>query len=160
MSEPVEGEIVNQAPPVRLTKHDENIVLLLESAFNNLYNITEACRYAGISRETYYEWLRDDDIFSYRMSIAQGAPLRSSKSNIIKAVDEGDVATSKWLLERKDPEFKPKAEVSTTPEQIETRDKLKEVLNAIAEHDPSSQPAIPPVARNDDVVAGSPTDIS
>lgn len=129
MSEAIEGEIVNQSHSIGLTKHDEKIVSLLEAAFNNAFNITEACQYAGISRVTYYEWLADDDIFSYRMSIAQAAPNKAAKALIIEAIKNGDTALALRFLMLRDPDFKPKAEVYNTPDQQETREKIRNFLN-------------------------------
>lgn len=160
MTEAVEGEIVSESKGVSLTKHDEGIVRLLEAAFNNAFNITEACQYAGISRETYYSWLGDDDIFSYRMSVAQGAPLKKSKEIVIQAINAGDPQLALRFLMLRDPDFKPKVQNETDPEVGEARNQLKEVLNAINQHDPSSEPVTTNNSEDRGVVADSPTDIS
>lgn len=163
MTDAIEGEIVNQSTGVKITKHPEAVVQLLENAFNNSYNITEACQYAGISRTTFYEWLADDDIFSYRMSVAQAKPLRRAKEVVTKAIDEGDPQIALRYLTLRDPDFKPKAEVYNSPELAETREKIKEFLDDTADYtnnDPGSQPtaADSPEARGE--VADAPTDIS
>lgn len=160
MSEPLEGEIVNRPPLTRLTKHDENVVLLLETAFHNGYNITEACQHADISRTTFYEWMGDDDVFSYRMSLAQSALNRKAKTNVFEAINQGDPNVSLRWLTLRDPDFKPKAEVTSTAEQSETRDKIRGFLDDIKQHDPSSEPTTTdgPVARGE--VPETPTDIS
>lgn len=167
-SQALEGEIVNPHPPVVLTKHPEDTVKLLEAAFNNMFNISEACQYAGISRETYYNWLGDDNIFSYRMSVAQKAPGMTAKQNIMKALSAGDTNISRWYLERKDPEFKPRAQIDPPPEgQQTTEEKLKDFLDdrndgayANTENDVSVEPATTPIAEGGDEVAPGPTDIS
>lgn len=140
MSEAIEGELVNLPPQTRLTKHDENIVLILETAFHNGYNITEACQYADISRETYYKWLGDDDVFSYRMSVAQSALNRKAKTNVFQAINDGDPILSLRYLTLRDPDFKPKIQTDTNPDLQETRDKLKDFFDDIKQHDPSSEP--------------------
>ena len=62
MSDVLEWEVVTTVPPGtkqvgRPTKFDEVIVGKLEAAFNNAFNIVEACQYAEIDRTTYYDWL-------------------------------------------------------------------------------------------------------
>lgn len=166
-NQPLEGEVVNQLPPVSLTKHPEATVLLLEAAFHNMFNITEACQYADISRETYYNWLGDDDIFSYRMSVAQQAPNKKAKENILTALNAGDTGVSRWYLERRDPEFKPRGELEVSPGQQTTESKLKGFMDdrddgayADPAHDVGSESAAPAESEGGVEVASSPSDIS
>jgi hypothetical protein len=160
--EPIEGEVVNPTTPVQFTKtkHDEQIVELLEAAFHNAFNITEACQYAGISRETFYNWLADDDIFSYRMSVAQGAPNKKAKEIIIQAIQAGDPQLALRFLMLRDPDFKPKVEAGGDQAAAEARNNLKGVLDAIGSYDPSSAPAAPPQPDDSRLVENDPTDIS
>ncbi len=160
--EPIEGEVVNQATPVHLTKtkHDEQIVELLEVAFHNGFNITEACQYAEISRTTFYEWLADDDVFSYRMSVAQAAPLKKAKEIVIQAINAGDPQLALRYLMLRDPDFKPKVEAGGDQTVAEARNNLKGVLDAIGSYDPSSEPTPANQPDNLRVVADDPTDIS
>lgn len=126
---PLEGEIVSQPPPVRLTKHPEETVKLIEAAFHNGFNIGEACQYAGISRTTFYEWMADDDVFSYRMSLAQGQLLKKAKQNVAAAIQDGDAKVSLKVLTLKDPDWKPKLGIEPPEEQQQTRDKIKGFLD-------------------------------
>lgn len=129
MSEAIEGEVVGPATTDNPTKHPEATVKKLEAAFNNMFNITEAVQYAGIHRDTYYAWLADDDVFSFRMSVAQQAPGMKAKENIMRGLQEGDTGVSKWYLERKDPEFRAKGELEIGPGQAKTEEKLKEFMD-------------------------------
>src|SRR3990167_1271336 len=160
MSEALEGEIVNRPPVTRITKHDENIVLVLETAFHNGYNITEACQQADITRTTYYEWLAEDDVFSYRMSIAQSALNRKAKTNVMEAINTGDANISLKYLKVRDPDFRPKAEIVNAAENQETREKLKDFFNDIKQHDPSSEPATADGFVDGSEVSQTPTDLS
>lgn len=161
MAEALEGEIVNQPPLTRLTKHDENIVLLLETAFHNGFNITEACQHANISRTTFYEWMQDDDVFSYRMSLAQSALNRKAKSNVFTAINEGDAAISLRYLTLRDPDFKPKAEIdSTKPELDEIRNTIRDFLDAHSPNAKREQPTDASAERARGPVPDAPTDIS
>lgn len=108
------------------------VVTKLIEAFNNGLSITEACRYSGISRPTYYRWLENDEWFRDKMDEAQGAPNIKAKSVIIQSINDKenpDVASAKWWLERKDPEFRAKGELMVSPGQQATEEKLKEFMN-------------------------------
>lgn len=129
MSEVIEGEIVSPEKKVRLTKYDENTVKALETAFHNAYNITEACQHAGISRDTFYRWLAEDDNFSYRMSLAQTALNRKAKANVFTAIEQGDPAISLKYLTLRDPDFKPKGSLEIEPGEQRAEQKLKEFMD-------------------------------
>lgn len=144
----------------RPTDMTPEVVTKLLAAFNNLYNITEACAYADISRTTYYRWLEADDKFSYKMSQAQSAPTRKAKEVVMDGVKAGDTSLALRLLMLRDPDFKPKVEGGANPEVNETRENLRKAIDAISKHDPSIEPTATNGADNRGVVADSPTDIS
>lgn len=160
MSDPIEGEVVNQTPMKRLTTHDENVVLVLETAFHNGFNITEACQQAGITRTTYYEWLGDDEIFASRMAEARTALTRKAKTNVFKAINTGDPNISLRYLTLRDPDFKPKAEVDNRFDLDTTRKKIKDFLDDDSPDDVSEQPSTADGTEARGEVAEAPTDLS
>ena len=86
------------ARPRKITKE---VVGKLELAFSRGLNITEACDFVGLSRDTYYEKLKNDKGFSDKMSRAQNHLISSAKINIAAGIESGDIDLSKWYLERK-----------------------------------------------------------
>lgn len=46
----------------------------LEDALQNGANVTEACNYADISRDTYYRYINNEDVFASRMKTARSKP--------------------------------------------------------------------------------------
>lgn len=164
MADAIEGEVVDLDTPVELTnltKHDENIVKNLEAAFHNGFNISEACQHAGISRDTYYDWKANDDVFSYRMSVAQSAIFRKAKQNITAAIAEGDPNISLRMLMLRDPDFKPKVQQTTDPELPQTRNKIKDFLDDTTDlDDTGGEPPAPSPDESRGEVAEAPTDIS
>lgn len=157
MTEAIEGEIVEtntdgmhpdaielggSGRPGRPTDMTPYVVTKLIAAFHNGYNITEACGYADITRTTFYRWLEKDDQFSYKMSQAQAQPNRKAKEVVIQAIDQGDANLAIRYLTLRDPDFKPKAEITDTTENKETRAKIKGFLddtNDSAYNDASGQ---------------------
>lgn len=111
------------------TKYTPAVVNKLIAAFNNSFNITEACQYAGISRETYYNWIAIEAGFSDRMEDARTAPNRKAKQVVIGAINEGDANLAFRYLQARDPDFKPKGEMEISPGQKRTEEKLKEFMD-------------------------------
>lgn len=75
--------------------------------------ITQACIYAGICRDTYYEWMKKRPALAKKMELAQLNPFLAAKRTIMQNMGNPDVA--KWYLERKSPdEFSTKQEVDHT----------------------------------------------
>lgn len=132
----------------------------LVEAFEKMYNVSEACQYVGISRETYYQWIKNIDGLEAIIEEAKAKPLKTAKGVINTALASGDTATAKWLLERKDPDFKPKAEVDNNIGLQETRKKLGDILDERSADDFGEQPAATPEATDGAEVPPSPTDIS
>lgn len=96
----------------RPTVFDEEVVALLVASLQNGLNITQSCLQAGISRDAYYDRVNKDTDFSDKMSIAQEYGSMKARQNLLEAISNKDKEVSKWYLERKDPEFKPKQETT------------------------------------------------
>lgn len=55
----------------RPTKINYRIINKLADSIQHNATITEACRYAGISRQTYYYYLNSEDVFAEKMTTAK-----------------------------------------------------------------------------------------
>src|SRR5436853_5871768 len=86
---------------------------ILINAFQNGLNIMQACLQADISRETYRLKCEADESFLAKMETAQQRSLIKARQNIVAAVEAGDKDLSKWYLERKDRDFKPKTDITS-----------------------------------------------
>lgn len=96
----------------RPKKMTDEIVGKLEWAFMKGLNISEACDYAEIHRDTYYDYLNKNKEFSDKMQRAQTALQRRAKINLAEKIENGDLAESKYFLERKcKDEFSPKQQI-------------------------------------------------
>lgn len=126
----------------RPTIYDPEVVRKLEAAFNNGYNITEACQYAEIARDTYYQWLEHQEGFSDKMDNAQRAPNKKAKEVVLNAINTGDSNLAFRYLQARDPDFKPKLEGDFDHRLADTRTKIKDFLDARhSADDGSSEPA-------------------
>lgn len=159
---PLEGELINSPGPGRPTEYSEETVKLFEFAFGEGYNITEACQYVGISRETYYSWLEKHEGFSDKMEWAKGRLNRLAKEAIRDSLKAKDPNTARWFLDRRDPDFKPKTEVTPNLGAEETRNKIKEFLDEPSDNNDSAgeSPASEPDAGSPESSAAAATDSS
>lgn len=100
--------------PRKITKE---VVGKLEYAFMKGFNISEACDYAEISRDTYYEKLKQSKEFSDKMERAKTNLQRKAKLNLAEAIESGNLDESKYYLERKcKDEFSIKQEINLSGE--------------------------------------------
>jgi len=55
----------------RPTKVTMRTVIKLADLIQHNYSISDACKYSGISRETYYRYLNSEEVFAEKMAIAK-----------------------------------------------------------------------------------------
>jgi hypothetical protein len=100
----------NLGPPKKKTP---NVVGLLVAAFNNGLSVTDACKYAGINRDTYYAWLKEDTDFSDKMDQARVKLGFRAREVIAQKIFEGNERVAMWWLERRvKDEFSTRKEVT------------------------------------------------
>lgn len=118
------------------------ILAKLEEAFHSDYTIEAACRYAGISRTTYYNWINDVEGFAEKMEDAQNKLLQKAGEVIAKNIQAEDVATARWLKDRRDPRYKSKVEAVVSGDEQKLDDVIKDLTN-----DPNNLPDDSPRAE-------------
>lgn len=77
------------------------VVKKLEEAFKIGLNTSEACRYAGISRQIFYNKLEVDTEFLDIIDSAKDHLKLLALGVIGNHISKGDLQTAKWYLERK-----------------------------------------------------------
>ena len=98
----------------RPSKLTDEVLKKLEDSFKVGSTITQACIYAGISQQDYFNWIKKHKWFFERMEGFRNFPFVFSKEAIFKAINSKDPNISaKYALEflkRRDPERKDKSE--------------------------------------------------
>lgn len=87
--------------PKSPTKFTKPTVRKLEDAFSMGCNVVEACLHAGISRETYYKYIKKDKKLSDRLEQLKNEPILKARITVMNNLDNPKVAM--WYLERKLP---------------------------------------------------------
>lgn len=73
----------------------------LEYAFSLGCTDKSACLYADISPDTLYEYQKKNPEFTERKAALKEQQVLKARSVVDNALNTGDVATARWLLERK-----------------------------------------------------------
>ncbi len=106
------------------TKRTPEVVSILVTNFQNGQTVSKACDSANISRDTYYEWIKEDKGLSDIMEKARNWTLDKARQVVTNAISKGDTTTSKWYLERK-----ARKEFATRVESTGADGKPLEVMN-------------------------------
>jgi hypothetical protein len=85
-------------------KNEIEVVAKLEYAFSMGAQVMEACGYAGISRDSFYRYCKNNPDFRNRIELLQTIPTFFARVAIFKAIESGNLKASMWYLERKRPE--------------------------------------------------------
>lgn len=83
------------------TKYSEKIHSDIVASHQRGLNVQEVCHQVGIAKQTYYIWLGLYPKLNDDIQRAKTLLVRKSKELIMKAIQDGDIATGKWYLERK-----------------------------------------------------------
>lgn len=86
-------------PVGRPTKMTSETILKLEQAFAIDATVEEACSYAEIGRNTFYEYLKKNPEFQDRIDDLRQRPILKARQTIVKAIEDPQYA--QWYLSRK-----------------------------------------------------------
>jgi len=111
----------NKIPAVE--KRQKKAKSLLLEALVKTPVIQIVCAKTGVSRATYYRWNKEDPGFEKEAeeALEEGVKFVSdmAKSNIIKSIGEGNLASSKYWLENHDQVYrKPKKPIEVDDKNI------------------------------------------
>lgn len=98
----------------------------LGDAFSNGLTDEEACVYANIAPATLYVYQEENPKFKEYKEGLRLKPTIAARNNIARALNEKDLPTSKWYIEKKDPEFNPTKNIKLSG-HLETTDLTEEM---------------------------------
>jgi len=107
------------------------IVRKLVEAFKNDFTVQEACSYAGISKDTFYRWKKENEEFSDEMERSKMFIATQAKKVIAKSIMEGSIKTSKWFLERRDERYSTRQKLTFSQPEPLTQQEEEELKNAL-----------------------------
>lgn len=87
----------------RPVKISEKLIEKLEDIFKKGASVSEACGLVNISTKTFYNWQNNNEDFQIKMTSArQYADIMAKKIVVKKIVEDKDLATAKWWLEKRE----------------------------------------------------------
>jgi hypothetical protein len=113
----------------RPTVMTDETVKKLEEVFALGGTDEEACFYANISRQTLYNYQKENPEFIDRKEALKEKPILKARQTVVKALD--DPKDAQWYLERKKKnEFSIKSEIEHSGEvkQILTEEQINELI--------------------------------
>ena len=122
----------------KFTKLTDDVVKKLEEIFLLDGTVEEACFFAGISKQTLYNWFKDNPKMQERMDALRNEPFLKARRTIVKNLENPQYAFEYMKRKKKD-EFSERAELTgkegkdlnpTTEELTKTNNLLNEFLNS------------------------------
>ena len=122
----------------KFTKLTDDIVKKLEEIFLLDGTVEEACFFAGISKQTLYNWFKDNPKMQERMDALRNEPFLKARRTIVKNLENPQYAFEYMKRKKKD-EFSERAELTgkegkdlnpTTEELAKTNNLLNDFLNS------------------------------
>jgi len=85
----------------KLTKTDTLKKAMLEALEKSLGIVTTACKTVGISRQTFYQWLKDDEAFASDVNDIENIALDFAESQLLKQIRDGNPTSTIFYLKTK-----------------------------------------------------------
>lgn len=102
----------------RPTVMTPEVVANLEIAFSNGATDEQACFIAGISKNSLYDYIKENPEFGNRKEALKDMIKYQAKIVVKKEIEKGNVNQANWYLERKDKDFKPKQDLTTDDQPL------------------------------------------
>jgi len=122
----------------KFTKLTDDVVKKLEEIFLLDGTVEEACFFAGISKQTLYNWFKENPKMQERMDALRNEPFLKARRTIVKNLENPQYAFEYMKRKKKD-EFSERAELTgkegkdlnpTTEELTKTNNLLNDFLNS------------------------------
>ena len=120
---------------VKFTKLTPETVKKLEEVFAIDGTVEEACFYADITRQTYYNWVKDDPKMYERFDRLRQRPVLKARQEIVKGLSDNPEFSLKYLERKRKAEWSPRSEVTgaegkdLVPENVTALDKIALALD-------------------------------
>lgn len=113
-------------------KLTQDTVNKLEQAFSIDATVEEACFFANISKQTYYNWCKYNTELKDRFDALRNKPVLKARQEVIKGLDNNPEFSLKYLERKRKDEFSPRTEqVSVSDGDVnEALDSIQELIKA------------------------------
>lgn len=84
-----------------MTKNDTRKKAMIEALERSLGVVTSACKNVGISRETHYRWMREDDQYKKNVLELENVALDYAETQLHKQIKGGNTSATIFYLKTK-----------------------------------------------------------
>jgi len=84
-----------------MTNSDINKKAMINALEKSLGIVTSACKAVGISRETHYRWMREDEEYNESVKSIEDIALDFAESQLHKQIRDGEVSSTIFFLKTK-----------------------------------------------------------
>lgn len=84
-----------------MTKSDTRKKAMIEALERSLGVVTTACKNVGISRETHYRWMREDDQYKKEALELENVAIDFAETQLHKQIKDGNTSATIFYLKTK-----------------------------------------------------------
>ena len=92
---------VEKSLAVRTIKREQNKDEMLKALEVHLGNVTDACKYTGISRSTHYDWMNSDDDYRAKVEMIDDIILDFAEKQLFTQISENNTTATIFFLKTK-----------------------------------------------------------
>lgn len=107
----------------RTTENKKLFINIMEQAMGI---VKVACEHVGITRKTYYGWVKEDPVFAGEMDRIRKEQLGDVEDRLLRAIANNEPWAITLYLNRKHPDYKPKSEMQVIPTERTLEDLIDE----------------------------------
>jgi hypothetical protein len=104
----------------RPTVMNKYVLTALEQAFSWDSTVDEACAHAGISRNTFYEYLKKNPEYEDKVDTLRQHPTLLARETVIKAIKTDANHAFKYLERKRRKEFGPNVDITSDGKALPT----------------------------------------
>ena len=84
-----------------MTKTDTKKEMMVEALDKSLGIVSTACKMVDMSRQTHYQWMKDDPDYKTQVTSIENSVLDFAESHLFKLVKEGNPSATIFFLKTK-----------------------------------------------------------
>lgn len=129
---PTKRELINKKISAAVSKFTPERIRKLEEVFALDGTVKEACFYAEISVDTYYEWIKKNPGLSERFTALREKPFLLARKTIVNSLVQPEYAF-KYMTKKKREEFGDSLDMTTKGEKLSSTDDVTAKAKAFDE---------------------------
>lgn len=102
----------------KYTKKTEEVVKKIEEAFAMDCTIEEVLVYADISKQTLYNWIKEDEKWKKRLDGLRAVPFLKARTTVIKGIEQNYQNAMDYLKRKKKLEFGDNIDMTSGGEKV------------------------------------------